>query len=63
MLEVPVRWSHSDDSKVSYLRDSVDMFLDLVRIRLNDIKGRYEDEVVVVEVEQSAPVEKVSKRQ
>lgn len=63
LLEVPVRWSHSDDSKVSYLRDSVDMFLDLVRIRLNDIKGRYEDEVVVVEVEESAPVEKVSKRQ
>jgi glycosyltransferase involved in cell wall biosynthesis len=42
LLEVPVRWSHSEDSKVSYLRDSVDMFLDLIRIRLNDISGRYE---------------------
>jgi glycosyltransferase involved in cell wall biosynthesis len=63
LLEVPVRWSHSDDSKVSYLRDSVDMFLDLVRIRMNDIKGRYEDKALVREVEDSAPVERVTKRQ
>ncbi len=39
--EVPVAWNHSDESKVSYIRDSVDMFLDLVRIRINDFAGRY----------------------
>jgi hypothetical protein len=38
-----VRWNHSDDSKVSYLRDSLDMFLDLIRIRLRDFAGRYDD--------------------
>ncbi len=43
MLEVPVRWNHADDSKVSYLRDSIDMFLDLIRIRLRDLAGRYND--------------------
>jgi dolichyl-phosphate beta-glucosyltransferase len=40
-VEVPVRWSHSPGTKVSMLRDSLDMFLDLLRIRWNDLLGRY----------------------
>jgi len=40
-VEVPVRWSHSEGTKVRMLRDSLDMFLDLARIRLNDLLGRY----------------------
>lgn len=43
LIEVPVVWNHSDDSKVNYLRDSVDMMLDLIRIRMRDIAGRYDD--------------------
>ena len=39
--ETPVRWSHAEGSKVNFLRDSVRMFLDLVRIRWNAIIGRY----------------------
>ena len=39
--EVPVRWSHSEGSKVRLLRDSSRMFVDLVRIRWNALAGRY----------------------
>jgi len=40
-VEVPVRWSHSEGTKVRMLRDSLNMFLDLVRIRWNDLRGLY----------------------
>jgi glycosyltransferase involved in cell wall biosynthesis len=40
-IEVPVRWSHSEGTKVSMFRDSVNMFLDLLRIRWNQLRGLY----------------------
>jgi len=39
--EVPVRWSHSEGSKVRMIRDGFQMICDLVRIRWNAIIGRY----------------------
>ena len=39
--EVPVRWAHSPATKVSMLRDSVQMFLDVFVIRWNTVRGRY----------------------
>jgi glycosyltransferase involved in cell wall biosynthesis len=39
--ETPVRWSHSEGSKVRFLRDGPRMFLDLIRIRWNALIGRY----------------------
>ena len=39
--EVPVRWSHSEGSKVRFLRHAVVMFMDLVRIRWNALIGKY----------------------
>jgi len=39
--EVAVRWAHSPATKVNMLRDSVQMFLDVVIIRWNAICGRY----------------------
>lgn len=41
ILEVPVRWSHAEGSKIRFMRDSVRMFGDLIRIRSNQITGRY----------------------
>jgi glycosyltransferase involved in cell wall biosynthesis len=41
ILEVSVRWSHAEDSKIRFFRDSVRMFTDLVRIRWNQFTGRY----------------------
>jgi glycosyltransferase involved in cell wall biosynthesis len=43
-VEVPVRWSHSPATKVSMLRDSVQMFVDVFLIRWNSLRGRYRKE-------------------
>jgi glycosyltransferase involved in cell wall biosynthesis len=39
--EVAVRWAHSPATKVNMLRDSVQMFLDVVIIRWNALRRRY----------------------
>jgi glycosyltransferase involved in cell wall biosynthesis len=60
LLEVPVVWNHCEggelQSKWNYARDSMNMFADLVRIRLNDFAGRYETAAagVTFETQQSA---------
>ncbi len=41
MLELPVRWSHAEGSKVSMITHTWEMAVDLVRIRWNDLMGRY----------------------
>jgi glycosyltransferase involved in cell wall biosynthesis len=40
-VEVAVRWAHSPATKVSMMRDSVQMFLDVLIIRWNGLRGRY----------------------
>ncbi|OLC89696.1 MAG: glycosyl transferase [Acidobacteria bacterium] len=40
-VEIPVRWGHSPATKVSMLRDSLQMFLDVFKIRWNSLRGRY----------------------
>lgn len=46
LLEMPVVWNHAEggelQSKLNYIRDSINMFTDLLRIRINDFRGRYE---------------------
>lgn len=39
--EVPMRWAHSPATKVSMMRDSVQMFADVFIIRWNAFRGRY----------------------
>jgi len=39
--EVAVRWAHSPATKVNMWRDSIQMFLDVVIIRWNALRGRY----------------------
>lgn len=41
ICETPVRWSHAEGSKVSFFRDGIRMFFDLIRIRWNAVIGRY----------------------
>jgi glycosyltransferase involved in cell wall biosynthesis len=40
-VEIPVRWGHSPATKVSMLRDSIQMFIDVFTIRWNSLLGRY----------------------
>jgi glycosyltransferase involved in cell wall biosynthesis len=41
LREVPVRWNDSPGSKVRFVSDAARMCADLVRIRINDARGRY----------------------
>ncbi len=41
IAEVPVRWNHVEGTKVSMLSDSADMFLDIARVRWDQLRGRY----------------------
>lgn len=40
--EVPVIWLYVESRRVNPIDDSIDGLMDLIRIRLNDLKGRYE---------------------
>ncbi len=40
-VEVAVRWAHSPATKINMWRDSLQMFLDVVVIRWNALRGRY----------------------
>jgi len=42
--EVPVRWLNSSTTKVRLFKDSLNSFLELVQIRINDMQGLYADE-------------------
>ncbi|MBI2430854.1 MAG: glycosyltransferase [Candidatus Levybacteria bacterium] len=39
--EVPVSWLYVETRRVSPLKDSIDGFFDLLRIKINDLKGKY----------------------
>jgi glycosyltransferase involved in cell wall biosynthesis len=40
-VEIPVSWGHSPATKVSMLHDSIQMFIDVFKIRWNSLRGRY----------------------
>lgn len=42
IVEIPIHWYFNPDSKVSVLRDSARMALDLVRIRMRALQGAYD---------------------
>ncbi|HXF05979.1 MAG TPA: dolichyl-phosphate beta-glucosyltransferase [Blastocatellia bacterium] len=42
LREVPVRWSHSEGSRVRMMRDAIRMVLNLAETRWNDLTGRYD---------------------
>jgi glycosyltransferase involved in cell wall biosynthesis len=42
IVEIPIDWYFNDDSKISVVRDSLRMFLDLLKIRRNARRGLYD---------------------
>lgn len=42
IAEVPVNWTNTPGSKVNLVRDSLEMFLDIIRFRLMALSGVYE---------------------
>jgi dolichyl-phosphate beta-glucosyltransferase len=45
VADVPVEWHYGESSKVHPLRESIRMFQDVVRVRLNDWRGKYRQPV------------------
>jgi dolichyl-phosphate beta-glucosyltransferase len=41
-VEVPVGWGHDDRSKINPLVDGVKMVWEMLRVRWNDLSGKYE---------------------
>ncbi len=42
VVEFPIHWARSSESSVNPVTDSAKMFLDIIRIRLIDLRGGYE---------------------
>ncbi len=40
--EVPVEWRYGNESKVNPLKDSFELFRDVLRVRWNDLRGMYD---------------------
>ena len=43
LREVPIDWHYNDDSRVRAVRDSLVMLGELIQIRWNDLRGRYDN--------------------
>jgi glycosyltransferase involved in cell wall biosynthesis len=41
VAEVPVTWGHDERSRISYLRDGMQMLMELVYVRWNALRGQY----------------------
>jgi dolichyl-phosphate beta-glucosyltransferase len=41
IAEVPVRWQYGTETKVNPIRDSLRNLRDVLRVRMNDLRGRY----------------------
>lgn len=41
VVEVPVDWRHKGTERVSAIRDSIQAIMDMLRVRMNAIQGRY----------------------
>jgi hypothetical protein len=62
LLEVPVVWNDAEGSTFGAATDSLVMFLDLVRIRLNDFAGRYNGPAVEFAVQSKQKAKQAAKR-
>jgi glycosyltransferase involved in cell wall biosynthesis len=49
VAEVPVSWAHDARSRISYLRDGLQMLKELAIVRFNALRGRYGRDITEVE--------------
>ena len=49
-------------NKLNYVRDSIDMFADLIRIRVNHLVGRYKNPAAGIQIESNQSAEQGTKR-
>lgn len=41
IVEVPIDWYYNDRTRINPLRDSIDMFIEVIKIRRNGLRGLY----------------------
>lgn len=46
IVELPIPWYYNAESKINVLRDSFQMFLDLLKIRQNALQGKYDPQKI-----------------
>jgi dolichyl-phosphate beta-glucosyltransferase len=56
--EVPVEWAHDDRSKINPLVDGFKMFVEMLRIRWNDVSGKYKNKTFELQAVESPLVSK-----
>ena len=70
IFEVPVTWGHDERSRISYLKDGMKMLEEMLEIRANSLRGRYDQAIaalkdtsgmVTPQVERSAQIEHVDR--
>ncbi len=59
-VEVPVAWAHDHRSKINPLMDGAKMFWEMLRVRVNEASGRYE-QPSFTPPPQTAPMEKLAR--
>ena len=47
-VEVPVTWGHDERSRISYLRDGTQMLREMMEIRSNSLRGRYDRAIAML---------------
>ena len=58
-VEVPVGWAHDDRSKINPVVDGIKMVLEMLRVRVNDLSGKYEKPSYNVVTPASVQLEKL----
>nr|WP_263370485.1 dolichyl-phosphate beta-glucosyltransferase [Granulicella cerasi] len=45
IAEVPVTWGHDERSRISYLKDGLKMLEEMLQVRTNSVRGRYDEAI------------------
>ena len=48
IVEVPVTWGHDERSRMSYLKDGMKMLEEMAEIRMNSLRGRYDQAIAAM---------------
>jgi glycosyltransferase involved in cell wall biosynthesis len=48
IVEVPVTWGHDERSRISYLKDGMQMLQEMGQIRTNSLRGRYDEAIAAM---------------
>lgn len=62
IAEVSVTWGHDERSRISYLRDGMQMLIELVYVRWSALRGRYRRQPIEMMREAAVPARPIAQR-